>query len=169
MPEHFDSWTTLVVSCYSLFSLLIFLPTCVIKDGWFNGTIFEVGICWCYIFKIALVKECVLKEYMFKVHSCEPVGRSWPLSDSSEKKRDLRPKWKTQQGRKRRSASKRCQSIISNPELPHFLAVCLLVGKGFRTWKPVSSVGAYGVLCTNLVVFKGRSTDLLSQNHRNVK
>lgn len=30
--------------------------TCVIKDGRFNGAVFEIGISRCNIFKIALVK-----------------------------------------------------------------------------------------------------------------
>lgn len=51
--------------------------TCVIKDGGFNGAVFEVGISGCNVFEIALVKERVFKENVFKIHLCEPVEKTF--------------------------------------------------------------------------------------------
>ena len=74
VAEYFGSYTRLVPpprqSPHSVRVL-----TCVIKDGRFNGAVFEIGISGCNVFKIALVKECVFKKNMFKVHLCEPVEK----------------------------------------------------------------------------------------------
>lgn len=103
-----------------------YLLTCVIKDGWFNGTVFEIGISRRNIFKIAFIKECVLEEHMFKVHLCEPVGETlaseWFIQ---EKKGDLRPKWKTQKGKTRTVWQKGAGTLLSTQIISAFLS-CLV-------------------------------------------
>lgn len=100
------------------------LLTCVIKDSWFNGAVFEIGVSRCNIFKIAFIKECVLEEYVFKVHLCEPVGEmlvsEWFIQG---KKRDMRPKWKTQKGKIRTAWQKVLEHYFQIRLFMHFLAV----------------------------------------------
>lgn len=72
------------------------LLTCVVEDGWLDGAVLEIGVCGCHIFKITFVKECVLKEDMFKIHLYEPAGKTASLSEASQKKNIWGPKWKTQ-------------------------------------------------------------------------
>lgn len=72
------------------------LLTCVVEDGGLDGAVLEIGICGCYVFKITFVKECVLKEDVFKIHLYEPAGKTASLSEDSQEKNILGQKWKTQ-------------------------------------------------------------------------
>jgi hypothetical protein len=70
------------------FSQGVLLLTCVVEGGRFDGAVLEIRICGCHIFKIAFVKECVLKEDMFKIHLYEPVRKTASVSEVSQGKKN---------------------------------------------------------------------------------
>lgn len=103
--------------------------TCVIKDGWFNGAIFEIGISRCNIFKIALVKECVLKEHMFKVHLCEPVEKILASEWFVQEKRRHITKKENAQRQKKENCKPKDAKILFAAKTTSPLLSCLFLNE----------------------------------------
>lgn len=108
--------TTFVYSSQCVYPL-----TCVVEGGWFDGAVLEISICGCYVFKIAFVKECVLKEDMLKVHLYEPVGKTASLSEVSQAKRNARGQMENTEGQNQELCGKGCMTRFQASPLPHFL------------------------------------------------
>lgn len=102
-----------------------FLPvcprlTCVVEGSRFNGAVLEISVCGCHIFKIAFVKECVLKEDMLEVHRYEPVRKTASLSEASQGKEDICDQMESTEERNQELCGKGSRTRSQARPLAHF-------------------------------------------------